>query len=520
MALNLIIVESTTVSKFVNKLRFSHGQNKQIIKLNNLCLILVIMSNVNGEEMSTQTTLPVEQNHLRHTLNVNCLLEVLEYLHVLDLIQLCELDTEMDAFYTSLIKDHIIGKKLIDLEPRYRKQIIWPLTKTLETFGPNVKRLKIPMRPSHFNYILRRIITHCLPDTITECQFKMFYYDSEQKETDMNRDLLHQAVPYLRSVERLLFDGDWMDHMDLFPIFLNSGHLKSLTIVNIRIYSLDLVTVQTLNLIELHAVDSTLFGHDMGNFIQRLPLLEVFIWEGRSNPIGVLDALSKHCPKLRIYGNFVEKREPTPRYYDSIERFNHLTEVSLTSNQSDANDIQFALQSLAKKNRLQKLVIYQTRMDIIQSTLGHFEYFNGFASLSHIVFRLPEYSDGANCAEREQFYRNIMTSMHTIRKITLIGKAYVSKSSIIIQYAPLVQEIDIHQQTLYHMPAEIRHIRKAIQIILEQRRTNGNEEKIHLIVNTEQKREFAVLKGIEQLVTISTKNQSEERKHTTHISLH
>lgn len=80
-------------------------------------------------------------------------------------------------------------KKLIDLEPRNKRQQVWSFTKTFETFGPFIKRLKIPLRSNHFDYILRKIIAHIAPGMLTEVQFISLDLDVDT-EMSMNDDLL------------------------------------------------------------------------------------------------------------------------------------------------------------------------------------------------------------------------------------------------------------------------------------------------------------------------------------------
>lgn len=78
-----------------------------------------------------------------------------------------------------------------------------------------------------------------------------------------------------------------------------------------------------------------------------------------------------------------------------------------------------------------------------------------------------------NFEQSESFFRNLLTSIHGLNEITLMSESYVFNIPKILLFIPQVQVIDINQNPLYHMPAEVRHIRGFIQQISDQRQNNS-----------------------------------------------
>lgn len=452
--------------------------------------------------------------YLRYELNEDCLVELFEYLHVHDLMQICDLDTDDDHYFTVLIRARLIGRKLIDLEPRNKHQKVWSFTKTLETFGPFIKRLKIPLRSTHLNYILRKIITHSVPGALTEVQFMSLPSENyDDDENPVNEELVQQAIPYFSNIKKVLIEDEWNILSGFYTIFLNLTNLKSLKMIKVngpRVWT-ELTTVDSLNLTELKVVEGGASGSGLAKFIEKLPRLEVFEWYGRRSCSEVGEALVKNCPKLRVYGEYCEDRNNDPKYYDFLGHFEHLVRATLTSRSTSACDLKSTLQILAHKNQLRQLTIYLSDAKMIESPMiddRPFEYFNGFLCLKTVLFHFYDHSSTIDFGERQIFFRNLLTSMHGLTKITLVSGSYVFNIPKIIQFTPHIQEISINQQRLYQMPAEVRRIRRFIQ-----QTASGRRNKVQLILNAEQAREFLVLKNIEQIATIVIKDEHEDRQH-------
>lgn len=464
--------------------------------------------------------------YLRYVLNEDCLLELFDYLHVHDLMQMCDLDTDDDQYFTTLIKKRVIGRKLIDLEPRNRRQNVWSFTKTFEIFGPYIKRLKIPLRSNHFNYILRKIITHSVPGMLTEVQFMSLPSESyDDYNVPVNRELLQRAIKYFCKVKTVHIEDEWNALWEFYRIFLNSSNVKTLNMIKakggLKVWT-ELSTVHHLNLTELKVVDC-IHGSELAEFIPKLPHLEVFTWHGQRDSYHIGMALVRNCPKLRIYNEYCEERSDDPHYYDFLGHFEHLVQVTLTSKSTTAHDLKSTLQILARRNQLRQLTIYQSDAKkvepIIPDNGKHFEYLNGFSSLKTIIFYFYDHSSTIDFAQREPFFRNLLSSMRGLEKITLMSVSYALNIPKVMQFAPQMQEISISSIKLYQMPAEVRRIRKHIQQIANERQTNDAFKPIRIVMNAEQSREFLVLKNIEQLVKIVTKDENEDRTHFGYIMM-
>lgn len=459
--------------------------------------------------------------YLRYKLNEDCLVEMFEYLDFHDLLRVCDLDTDDDQFFTELIRNRVIGRKLIVLW--HRSKQVWSLEKTFQKFGPYIKRLKVPMQSDCLNYILKIIFKYGAPDTLTEVLFVKSPTDcyAEFKEP-VSRRMIKQSVPYFSNVKHVIIniDSSFDCAMSSFyAIFLNSPNVKSLKIKDRvaeqlgQLKWVNLVKVKTLNVTELVVVTHFDGRNELVKFIKRLPHLEVFVWHGARSCLKVGKTLVKHCPKLKNYGDYCQDRSTDPNYYDFLTNFEHLTHATLTTNSQTAHDVKGTLQILAQKNQLRELTIYQSSADLLESTNDepYFEFVNGFSSLKSICFRFYDgcgssYSGPKDYTVREPFYRNLLTSMRELQKVTLIAKSSFPNMHKIFRFVPKIREINIVEHPLYQMPVEIRRIRKFCQQIANKRRENGTFEPIRLILNGEQAREFKVYKDNDQIIKIAIKD--------------
>lgn len=453
-------------------------------------------------------------HYLRNVLIEDCLVEVFEYLHVHDLMQICDLDTVDDQFFTEIITNRVIGKKLIDLEPRkeFRSLNVWKFKKTFQIFGPFMKRLRIPMRPNHLNYVLRQIIVNCTPDTLTDLQFIVYQLECGD-EIMPTIDLFQQIIPYFRSIQNLVIEDETKCLGGVYSIFLNSTNLKTFKL-NASYFEIDrqwyrLITIDSLNLTKLHLDHSHVYGPEFVKCFQKLPHLEEFIWIGNTEYADVGNALAKYCPKLRVYSDFSEDRNDNIKYYDFLGQFNHLSEVTLTSNLSNAYDVRSTLEILSRKNQLRKLTIYCRNKRMIEQS-GSNAYFNyrfGFSNLECMEFQIHNEKGALDFSKRRIFFHNLMASTCGLKKIKIINGGYISNAFEVLDAVPYINELDIHGVGLFQMPAEVRRFKRCIQRIVEKRMQNGNIEKLRLIVNTEQKREFSVLNGIDEFVTLELNDE-------------
>lgn len=119
------------------------------------------------------------------------------------------------------------------------------------------------------------------------------------------------------------------------------------------------------------------------------------------------------------------------------------------------------------------MTVYQSNAKMIEPTISEdepfFEYFDGFSSLKTIVFHICY--DSINIDLGQYLFRNILTSMHGLQKITLMSKRGSKVFNIpkILPFISKIHEISINKNSLNHMPAEVRRIRRFIQQTSDQR---------------------------------------------------
>lgn len=218
--------------------------------------------------------------YLRYELIEDCLVKLFEYLHVRDLLNICDLDTEDDQYFTCIIRERVIGRKLIDFE-----SLNWSFTKILETFGPFIKRLKITLPSDDVNYILGKIIAHSVPGMLIEVQFTSLISQNYADvglpirfDSTICNDLLQQAPLYFRNVKKIFIEDKWNILPELCQILLNLSNLKCLELSNV--YSdekmwTELITVDSMNVTELKVTEGSIYGDNLAKFIRKLPHLEI-----------------------------------------------------------------------------------------------------------------------------------------------------------------------------------------------------------------------------------------------------
>lgn len=80
---------------------------------------------------------------MRAKLSTESMARILKHWSILQLIKICEMDTEGDTFFTDFIRDHVIGQLIIDFNEIMQKQTKWTITKIFEVFGRSMKRIKV-----------------------------------------------------------------------------------------------------------------------------------------------------------------------------------------------------------------------------------------------------------------------------------------------------------------------------------------------------------------------------------------
>lgn len=104
---------------------------------------------------------------LRSDLNVNCLIQVFEYLELSDLMVLLK----MDSFFKEIILKWAIRKRLLNIPfyfgptaPEWENQP--DLLKLFETFGNSMK--KVTLKVISMEHFLKLIMKYCKPATLVD----------------------------------------------------------------------------------------------------------------------------------------------------------------------------------------------------------------------------------------------------------------------------------------------------------------------------------------------------------------
>lgn len=154
---------------------------------------------MNKQPKNEDSAVDIEYCRLRHGLNINCQLEVFNYLSVNDLLQVSKSDT----YFEELIMKWIIGNMLLNLElshPSGEPEITKDLGKRMlrnnelvfetfgndieifEAFGHSIRKLKV--NASDYNLIPETITKYCTPAIMTEVHIK-FSSSSKVKPVPM-----------------------------------------------------------------------------------------------------------------------------------------------------------------------------------------------------------------------------------------------------------------------------------------------------------------------------------------------
>lgn len=91
---------------------------------------------------------------MRNKLNEDCLLEVFKYLSIVELLKICDIDTEENAFFFDFIRDRIIKMRLINCNDIVELQQAWTINKIFETFGRSMTRIKVSVHCSWLIYLI------------------------------------------------------------------------------------------------------------------------------------------------------------------------------------------------------------------------------------------------------------------------------------------------------------------------------------------------------------------------------
>lgn len=257
----------------------------------------------NATPFKIETDKPLSY-YLRHVLNPNCLIEVLQYLEFSDLLSICDLDTETDPFFTNLINDRVIGLTLIDFDLRKSQENEWPLLKIFQVFGMSMRRVNLPIHKHHLNDILEAIVNYCPSDALTEIHIIIRGYSfSEDSLVPLKSELLQRSIPYFRCVRKLVMEGVifWDIFKYFFVLLLNECNLQELNLMNFTMeHFVHLIKVNSLKVKKLRLFNIYIENDCAVNFFRKMPDLEAFSSDciHMSNS----DLVRQCCPKIRTLG--------------------------------------------------------------------------------------------------------------------------------------------------------------------------------------------------------------------------
>lgn len=131
------------------------------------------------------------------TLNVDCLLLILDYLDSESLMKLCEVNKYFNDV-VSLYK-HVLNSKLFNIQEH---QLIRPI---YTNFGKFIRKLDLTIMSegtersrdvkNRFNDMLELMIEHFDPNTLIDLTLRL-------EHISINKDLLQRALPFMRKLEK------------------------------------------------------------------------------------------------------------------------------------------------------------------------------------------------------------------------------------------------------------------------------------------------------------------------------
>lgn len=433
---------------------------------------------------------------LRTGLNEDCLLKVLEFLNIYDLIQMCKTDN----YFKDLITKWIIGKKLLNLRGMAQSC----KNEIFETFGESMRKFII--YESDFNHFLETVIKHCTPGRLTEVELNL-------KEPNVeNVNTIQQSMPYFSNLHKLKLNVLRFQRYSSFDDFLtalsaSASNLRYLQLFHVDVEGQWLKTNRMGNLSELRILKPcTISMPDLSIFLHSLPKLETFLYKGEQDITVIGTTLVKCCPNLKTFED-VHTSNPNRRFhlggmnrYNFLASFSNLHSVALTSYTFCGCDLYYPLTKLATKN-IVKLRIFSnleyavTFNDADRERIMKysFDYFKTllFLELDVRNFRL---AGDMRC----EFIMHLATQLKNLESFTL-QSSRLNNANKIIESLPQIRTLSISQITFKHLPVEMRKIVRTLRAIRQVKDTDDESNILQLIVNIEQWRELQVYKDINKL---------------------
>lgn len=149
------------------------------------------------------TPISLEELLLNSGLNEDCLVEILSYLNISDLLIVCTFDSEGDKTFTELIREKVASKILFDLDA-ISIQRTWSITKIFEIVGSKMTKIKVTVSLATFNYYMEKIIRFCDPNRLKELHIKT------QFGFQLNYDfpIMERMRPFFANLKKLKTESE------------------------------------------------------------------------------------------------------------------------------------------------------------------------------------------------------------------------------------------------------------------------------------------------------------------------
>ncbi|XP_037028682.1 uncharacterized protein LOC119068924 [Bradysia coprophila] len=444
----------------------------------------------------------IETCRLRSGLNEDCLLKIMEFLNVYDLIQMCHLG----AYYKDLITKWIIGKKMLNLRGMTQSA----KDEIFEIFGQTMRKCII--YESDFLNFLDTIIKYCAPGRLTQVELNLKQPMAEN--AFLNTNYIPLSMPILSNIRKFKLNVLRFQRYSSFDHFLNALLVNATNLAYLHLFHVDiegdwLKQTNKLNLYELRILKPCVISMThLKIFLKSLPKLNTFTFKGDSDITSIGTSLVESCPNLEVFEDIhtatsYRRNTMSMRHtrYNFLASFNNLKIVTLTSYTFCGCDLYCALRYLATTNIVQ-LKIHanleqsetfneEERKQILQSCS-----FSHFTSLTCLELDVHNYRlDGLLHCE---FLMLFATQLKNLEKFSLQSSKLTNINKL-IETLPQIRTFSISQITTKHLPVEMRKIVRTLRAIRQTSDMYEDKVVLRLIVNIEQWRELQVYKDIAKL---------------------
>lgn len=445
---------------------------------------------------------------LRHGLNANCLARIFQYLDIMDLYTV----GEMNVVYNQIIKDLVIPKHDVNLTQLFSRNIANPF---IERYGTKIRKFyfindnkdEFETLNQQLNHLNQLVTQHCSIDQLRDVTFFLWEanqlnnIDFENIDVDGLRRLflggeeeeIINFPSYFQRVERFWFSWNGLKKMRITVSLtecLRHLHLGEV-ILDPKFDWIKLVNLTELSLLQVRGINSDNFIE----FLRQRPNLEVFVHNNsfeNSTVQNIFDAMGTYCgDKVRSFSNqdnVLDRQD----YYNFLSKFKKLKNVNLNTIHMCCSDLIDPIKRMAENNTIESLGISYFALHnghdancIFQRQPNHegldMKYFKNLKeiSVSMRVFQLniqPE-----QCDAMKLF--NVYSSQILLNVERLTIRSTTVPIFELIKYVPKLRELILNCE---HSSDEAAKILSMVGNILEKRNTGQtNNDFIEIILENE-----------------------------------